>query len=152
MNVQDICHREVKTLARGDSALTAARLMRDDHVGCVVVVDMGAAGAVPVGIVTDRDIVVAVTALDLAPEEVTLGDIMGGELFTIKAGDELADALEVMRARGVRRLPVVDGAGVLAGIVAADDALAVLADEVSSLAYLVSREQRREREQRRVRV
>ncbi len=152
MQVQEICHRQVCTLARGDSALTAARAMRDQHVGCVVVVDAGSAGQVPVGLVTDRDIVVAVMALDLAPEEVTLGDIMGAELYTIKGEEHMADALEVMRARGIRRLPVVDDAGTLSGIVTADDLLAILSDQVSGLAYLVSCEQRRERERRRVKV
>ncbi|MEQ8662974.1 MAG: CBS domain-containing protein, partial [Gammaproteobacteria bacterium] len=152
MNVRDICHRQVSTLARGDNALDAARLMRDEHVGCVVVVDAGAAGPVPVGVVTDRDIVVAVTALDLAPEEVTLADIMGAELHVIKHDDGLSDALEVMRTRGIRRLPVIDDDGVLDGIVSADDILAMLADEVSSLASLVAREQRRERERRRIKV
>jgi CBS domain-containing protein len=77
---------------------------------------------------------------------------MGAEVYTIKGEERMADALEVMRARGIRRLPVIDDAGTLSGIVTADDLLAILSDQISGLAYLVSREQRRERERRRVKV
>lgn len=132
------------------SVIEAARLMRDRHVGCVIVTADAAADGVPQGILTDRDIVVAVLALNLDPEEVSVGDVMSPGPHTVGAGDTRAEALEIMRAKGVRRLPVVDTDGRLVGIVSADDLLGLVADEVSSLARLVSREQRREREVRRI--
>jgi len=148
MTIASCCQREVVTVSTTVSVIEAARLMRDRHVGCVVVTADAAGAGVPLGILTDRDIVVAVLALNLDPEEVSVGDVMSPGPYTVSAGDARSDALEIMRAKGVRRLPVVDTEGHLVGIVSADDLLGLLADEVSSLARLVSREQRREREVR----
>jgi CBS domain-containing protein len=150
MTIAAYCNREVVTVGLADSVIEAARLMRDRHVGCVIATADTTTGSVPLGILTDRDIVVAVLALNLDPEEVSVGDVMSPEPHTIGIGDARSDALEMMRAKGVRRLPVVDAEGRLVAIVSADDLLGVLADEVSSLARLVSREQRRERAVRRI--
>ena len=150
MTIASYCQREVVTVSATVSVIDAARLMRDRHVGCVIATVDGAADGVPVGVLTDRDIVVAVLALNLDPEEVSVGDVMSPGPHTVGIGDARSEALEIMRAKGVRRLPVVDTEGHLVGIVSADDLLGLVADEVSSLARLVSREQRREREVRRI--
>lgn len=150
MSIADYCNRDVVVVDPASSALDAARLMRDRHVGCVIACADGQPGQPPLGVLTDRDIVVAVLALNLDAEEVTVGDVMSTPAHCIGADAGLGEVLEVMRAKGVRRLPVVDGDGRLSGIVAADDLVALLADEMSSLAHLVVREQRRERELRRV--
>ena len=150
MNIADYCNRDVVIVDPAASVLDAARLMRDQHVGCVIACAGGGRDAAPVGVLTDRDVVVAVVALNLEAEEVTVGDVMSAPPHTVTSDANLTEALEIMRAKGVRRLPVVDTEGRVAGIVAADDLLALLADEMSSLAHLISREQRRERERRRV--
>ena len=150
MTIAAYCKREVTTVTPNVSVIEAARLMRDRHVGCVIATADATVDGAPLGILTDRDIVVAVLALNLDPEEVSVGDVMSSEPYTVGAGDARSDALEIMRAKGVRRLPVVDTDGHLVGIVSADDLLGLVADEVSSLARLVSREQRREREVRRI--
>ena len=119
--------------------------MRQHHVGCVIVVEDDAHGAIaPVGIVTDRDLVIEILAKGLEPEKVSLGDIMSFELVIAHEDDRLWDTLQRMRVKGVRRVPVVDRLGALKGILTSDDLLEVLAGEMSELAKLISREQLRE--------
>lgn len=152
MTIREVANYDVVALGRDDSVLEAARWMRDQHVGCVVVVDEPDGRRVPIGLLTDRDIVVAVIALDLEAEEVSIGDVMSDEIHAIAGHEGIADALEVMRSKGVRRLPVVDSDGRLEGIVSADDLVGILADEIGSLAHIVAREQIHEHEKRRVKV
>ena len=150
MTVNEIFNVDVVVVTRDDKVLEAARRMRDQHVGCVVVV--GDQRGVPVGILTDRDIVVAVVALNLDAEDLKVGDVMSEPVHTIKAEQDLSAAFELMRAQGVRRLPVVDRDGHLTGIVSADDLLERLAGDCAGLARMVAREQYRELETRRVKV
>ena len=145
MTIGTICNRDTVFTTRNSSIVDAAQLMRDHHVGDLVVVDEQAGRRVPVGIVTDRDLVIEILARQVEPGSVTIGDIMSGELVTARESDGLFDTLQHMRAKGVRRVPVVDAGGALAGIVAVDDFLDLLAEEISALARLVSREQTRER-------
>lgn len=145
MTIGTICNRDTVFTTRNSSIVDAAQLMRDHHVGDLVVVDEQAGRRVPVGIVTDRDLVIEILARQVEPGSVTIGDIMSGELVTARESDGLFDTLQRMRAKGVRRVPVVDAGGALAGIVAVDDFLDLLAEEISALARLVSREQARER-------
>lgn len=145
MTIGTICNRDTVFTTRNSSIVDAAQLMRDHHVGDLVVVDEQAGRRVPVGIVTDRDLVIEILARQVEPESVTVGDVMSGELVTARESDGLFDTLQRMRAKGVRRVPVVDAGGALAGIVAVDDFLDLLAEEISALARLVSREQARER-------
>ncbi|MBW8306487.1 MAG: CBS domain-containing protein, partial [Thiobacillus sp.] len=98
----------------------------------------------PVGIVTDRDIVVEVVAAGVNPDALKMGDIMGPEVATVREGEGLFEALRHMRDKGVRRMPVVDREGGLVGILTLDDLLSLLAEEMTELAKLVSRERQRE--------
>ena len=145
MTIGTICSRDTIFTTRSSSIVDAAQLMRENHVGDLVVVDEQAGRRVPVGIVTDRDLVVEILAKQVEPGSVTIGDIMSGELVTARESDGLFDTLQRMRAKGVRRVPVVGADGALAGIVAVDDFLDLFAEEITALARLVSREQARER-------
>jgi len=127
----------------------AAKLMRQFHVGDIVVTDKGNKHRVPVGLVTDRDIVLEVLAQDLDAANLTLGDIMAGDLVTVREDEGVLQAVQLMRAKGVRRIPVVDKEGTLVGIVSTDDLIDLLAEELGELAKLISREQKREAEIRR---
>ena len=98
----------------------------------------------PVGMLTDRDIVMEVLAQEVDPARLNVGDIMSTGLITVKQSEGVWRTIELMRAKGVRRIPVVDNDGALAGIVAADDLIALLADELGALAKLFAREQKRE--------
>ncbi len=149
MPVSELCNREVVIMSPRDTVLEAARLMRQHHVGDVLVVEERGKVRVPVGIVTDRDLVLEIVAPKLDAEAITVGDIMLTELATIKEDAGLFDAVGYMRSKGVRRLPVVDGQGGLIGILTLDDLIELLADEMSALAKLVRHEQRKETANRR---
>lgn len=144
MAVGEICNREVVVAEQTLSVVDAAQLMRSHHVGDLVVVEAGDGGKRPVGIVTDRDIVVEVVAAGVNPEALTVADIMSPELATVQEGEGVFEALCHMRARGVRRMPVVDCDGGLVGIITLDDLLGLLAEEMVELAKLVSHERQRE--------
>jgi CBS domain-containing protein len=148
MAIGDICNREVVIARRDNSVKQAAQLMREYHVGDLVVVDQSNGGRVPCGILTDRDVVVGVVAKGLDPEALKVGEVMWPELVMARETDGVSETIELMRAKGVRRVPIVDERGALVGIVTADDILDLLAEEMTALAKMVSREQRREAELR----
>src|SRR5574340_613686 len=108
MPIGEICNREVVIVQPNKSALEAAQLMRQHHVGDVVVVEERGGFRVPVGIVTDRDLVVEVVAPGLDPSVITVGDIMVPELATVTENIGVFEAIQYMRTKGVRRLPVVE--------------------------------------------
>jgi CBS domain-containing protein len=150
MSIGEICTRETVFTTRETTVATAARLMRHHHVGTLVVVEqMNGGRRVPVGIVTDRDAVVEVMATGLDPNAITVGDIMGPDLVTARESEGVLETMQIMRYKGVRRLPIVDKDGQLVGIVSIDDLLEVLAEEFSELAKIVAREQARETSSRR---
>ena len=148
MTIGEICTREVVYVGRNDSAAEAARLLRQHHVGCLVVLDPAEAGGKPVGVVTDRDIAIGIVAAALDAERTPVEAVMRPGLASIREDEGLGRAVALMRAEGVRRLPVVDATGALVGIVSADDLLELVAEEVSGLAAMLGREFRREREER----
>jgi CBS domain-containing protein len=123
--------------------------MREHHVGSLVVVDESARGRKPVGILTDRDIAIEVVAAGVAPASVTVGEIMGPDLVTAREGDEPWETIQLMRQKGIRRVPVVDGKGILVGIVTVDDLLEIIAEEIDGLAKVITAEQTREARTRR---
>lgn len=148
MAIGEICNREVIIAPRETTVLDAARLMRQHHVGDLVIVDVVSGKRVPVGIVTDRDIVLEVVTMELDAAVLTAGDIMGTELATIGESEGVFETIRYMRTKGVRRIPVVNAQGGLVGILSLDDLLELLAEEMNELAKLVSREGARERQSR----
>lgn len=149
MPVSEICNREVVYALRDNSTLEAARLMRQHHVGDLVVVEDRGGARIPVGIVTDRDLVVEIIATELDPSAISVGDVMLPDLAVVKDDVGLFESIQYMRAVGVRRMPVVNASGGLVGILALDDLLELLAEEMSALARLVKHEQKKERLNRR---
>jgi CBS domain-containing protein len=149
MAIGEICSREVLFARRDTTVKAAAALMRESHIGSIIVVDEPNGKRIPAGILTDRDIVVAVVALGLDPNAIQVGDVMGQELLAVREDAGVAETVELMRMKGVRRLPVTDAAGALVGIIAADDILTLLAEEMSALAKMISREHKREEKMRR---
>ncbi len=144
MPIGEICTREVVVASRDTSVLEAAQLMRQHHVGAVVVADAANGKRRPVGMVTDRDLVMEVMAPQINASSVTVGDIMQQELNSIQENSGVFEAVQFMRAKGVRRLPVVDKQGWLIGIVSMDDLLALLAEEMNEMAGVISHEQSKE--------
>ena len=144
MNIDEICTREVIIANRSDSALEIAKLMRQYHVGDVVVVDRLDDQNIPVGIITDRDIVLELVAKEIDVSSVCAGDIMSTELLLAVESEQLSDVVQKMQARGVRRTPIVDERGGLIGIVTGDDLIEVISEQLGSLVSLVSKGEQRE--------
>lgn len=144
----EICTRSVSIAFRDTPLNGAARLMRENHVGCLVVVDDSAGQRIVVGMLTDRDIVTAVVASDLDPAALSAGEVMTTDLVTAREDDSLIDLMRTMRRKGVRRIPVVGGQGELVGLVTLDDVLAILAEELGLLVAAIDSEGQRERQMR----
>lgn len=149
MSVRNHCNREVVTVERDAPIRDAVNLMRSDHVGDVVVVEKSDGGHAPVGILTDRDIVVQILAEDVDIDAVNVTDVMSYELVTLPEATTLVDAIWILRENGVRRAPVVDDNGLLTGIITVDDILAVIAEQLTDLVQVIAIEQAREGRERR---
>lgn len=149
MAIGEICNREVIVVTQETTIGEAAQLMRQYHVGDVIVVTEEDGRRKPAGIVTDRDVVVEVVATGLDPATLTVGDIMVPDLATVPEKTGVFEAIRYMRDQGVRRMPVVGEDGSLVGILALDDLLELLAEELGALARLVAREQGKEIQNRR---
>jgi CBS domain-containing protein len=144
MNAGEICNREVVVAYRKTTLAEAAKLMRDHHVGSLVVVVDRQAERVPIGILTDRDLTVAVLAKGAEPLSLETGDVMSTELTTVREADSVTEVLRLMRDRGVRRLPVLTPSGALAGIVTIDDVLDIVAEQLGDVVHAIERERVRE--------
>lgn len=144
MAIGEICNREVIVVTRETTVTKAAQLMRQYHVGDVVVALEKGGVRTPLGILTDRDIVVEAVAGGLDPAGLSVGEIMTPDLATVEENTGVFESIRYMRDKGVRRMPVVDGDGDLIGILALDDLLDLLAEELGALARLIAREQNRE--------
>jgi len=149
MNAGEICQRNVVTIAKRGSLKDAAELMREHHVGDVVVVDDVGGREVPVGILTDRDIVVELVAKGLRLDEVDVGDVMSFELVTSRDDEDVWQVARRMSDKGVRRMPIVDGRGALLGILSADDLLGAAVRYLSDVYRLLLRERQQEAQTRR---
>ncbi len=137
MSIGRICEREVDTASAEESVQAAAQRMGTRHVGTLIVVDEQ---HTPVGVVTDRDIAIRVVAQGRDPHRTSVGEVMSADVLTIPQEIEVEKALTLMRAKTVRRLPVVDEQGHLVGVVSLDDILTLLAREFRELSQLLSEE------------
>jgi len=145
MTIGKVCNREVVFIHAQASVPEAARLMREYHVGDLVVTKEKTGKRVPVGIVTDRDIVLEVIAEGVGMDDVSVGDIMSDNLVTARESDGLLETVKVMRAKGIRRLPVVNDDNELVGILSVDDLIDLFSEQIVDLARLIAREQSREK-------
>ncbi len=148
MSVGEICNREVIIISREGTICEAAELMRKYHVGDVVIVEEKNEESIPVGILTDRDIVVLLIAPNVDLNSVTVGDVMSFELESVREEDDVMDTIKQMRSKGVRRVPVVNQRGGLEGILAVDDLIELFAEQLTDLTKLIMRGQQREHEKR----
>lgn len=149
MSIRELCNRDLVAVGRDDTVLKAAELMRQNHVGDVLVIEKKHDTTVPVGIVTDRDVVIEIVAPGLDPSVITVGDIMQPHLSTIEEDAEVFHAIKLMTSKGIRRLPVIDKYGSLVGILTLDDLLLIMAKESFSIAMLLNNERKNESIKRR---
>jgi len=149
MLLNEICTPDVVYCGADSTALAAARLMRERHVGDVVVVDEPNGDQTPIGLVTDRDIVVEVIAKEQDPAKVTVREIMRTPVVVAHATEDVSAAVERMKAHGVRRIPVMGESQRLVGILCLDDLLKQMVADAGALVDIVSHEQSREHRTRR---
>ena len=145
MKVGDYCKQGVVTVTSTADVAEVARLMRDEHVGFLVVVAGDDPQRTPIGVITDRDIVVEVLARDVDPRQVTASDIMSAKPLIATESDDLNEVIQGMRIAGVRRMPVMALSGSLMGVIALDDALDVVTGLMCDICGSVRNEQRQER-------
>ena len=148
MRVGEICNREVVVIDEDSSVIEATRVMREYHVGDVVIVKPGNGKQIPVGILTDRDVALEIVAKGIAADSVSVGDAMSLELTTVSEDDDLMHVIEIMRDNGIRRVPVVDFDDTLVGILTVDDVLDLLSEILIDIAHLVDSQRRREEKTR----
>ncbi len=146
MSIGEYCNRDVVIVNKTESVQEAISLMRSEHVGAVVVVDQINDAIIPVGMLTDRDIVVEVLAENIDLQSVNISDVMSFDLLVLPESIDLMDAIKRMRSKGVRRTPIVNDGGALVGIISVDDLLDLLAEQMIDLAKLISKEQILEQE------
>lgn len=147
MNVGEICRRDVATVRPFDELVPAARLMREKHVGYLVVVEPAVAEKTwrPIGVLTDRDLVVGVLAREADPRALRVEDVMTRKPVVVMLSDSVAHALHEMKRIGVRRLPIVGDNGELAGVISLDDIVEALAGQLQDVAGSMRHEQRIEK-------
>lgn len=148
MRIGGIATLEAVHCKREASVLEAALLMRQHHVGDLIVVDEVKGELMPVGILTDRDIVVSITAEGLDSKSIEVGDIMSTELLAASEDADVHETIERMRFKGVRRMPVISNSGKLVGIVSVDDLMEFLAEEMTELSRISLRQQSIEKQVR----
>lgn len=131
MAIKECCNIGVVCCNPDTPLSDVAALMRKHHVGDVIVIEDKEGERYPLGVVTDRDIVIETLSVQIDASVFTAGDIMSAPLVTIHEEAGFVETLRLMRDNKIRRMPVVTEAGVLAGIVTADDVINLLAMELS---------------------
>jgi CBS domain-containing protein len=149
MKLKDLCVLDVASCTPESTVAEAARLMRQHHTGDLVVLDDADEEREPVGIITDRDIVLEVLAKGRDPGKTAVREIMSTQLVVASESEDYAEALQRMATHGVRRVPVVDDKRCVVGIVTLDDMLRVHAAQANRLLDIVGKEQVREQRTRR---
>lgn len=148
MKVADVCKRAVIAIDNRMDIAAAAELMRVHHVGFLVVYRSGDEIRRPIGVLTDRDIVIEVIAKKVDPVTVTVDDLMSRQPLVAQEFEEVGDVLQAMRIAGVRRVPVVDAREALVGVIAIDDIFDVITGFMCDITGSVKNEQRAERRSR----
>ncbi len=140
MDLKKLGSKRVVTVTADTSLEDAARLMRENHVGDVVIVESKGSKKIPIGILTDRDIVMATIALGAPAAPLATGDIMTSDLVTIKEDESLNHLIDLMKEKGVKRVPIVGKDCDLLGIIALEDVMALLTKELAALAEVGKRQ------------
>jgi len=133
MSIESLLRRPVQTLPPDASCREAAQLLRDEGVGCVVISE----DERPLGIVTDRDLVVRVMASGRDPDKTPIRDVMSGEPVFLADERGIDQVVATMRQERIRRIPIVDAEGRLEGVVTLDDLLPLLARQLGELAEAI---------------
>jgi len=137
MSLKALMTEDVTYLPATASVLDAAQFMVNMNVGSVIVTDDKDS---PTGLITDRDVVAKVLALEKDSKTTKIGEIMVSPVVTISEDKGIFDATEVMSTHGIRRLPVTDANGKLTGVISLDDVLVLLGNEMQNVAATLKKE------------
>ena len=142
---REFCSQTVYVVHRTNTLVEVARRMREHHVGALVVVEERGRLRMPVGVLTDRDLVVSVLAKDAEHlQSLRVGDVITDAAITVRDEASLEEVLRAMQSHGVRRMPVVDREGGLVGVVTFDDVLRHLAGQLADLSRALTHERQHE--------
>ena len=144
MKVGEICNQEVIIAQKEESLLEAGKRMREFHVGSLVVIQESEGERIPIGILTDRDILMEVLSEGVPLEKIEVRDIMSSSPVTVSQEEGVFETIDLMRRHGIRRVPVVDAQRSLVGVLALDDLLEFLSEELKSLSKIFSFQQEQE--------
>lgn len=136
MPLIDFCKAPVYTIAPDKFAIEAAELMRDKKIGCLVVTEFEK----PIGILTDRDLMIRVLAEGKDPSTTKIRDIMTSEPVMVPETVGVWELVQTMKKHGVRRFPVLAGDGKLVGMITLDDLIELIGDEMSGLGEAIASE------------
>jgi predicted transcriptional regulator len=141
MSVQSVYNPNVATIDHDEDARRAAQMMRETHVGDLIVTESRDGRLTPVGTVTDRDIVIELVAREMNPADIRVGDMIYRDLVSVREDAGIAFALQEMRKGGVRRVPVVNAHGELVGVLVLDDVIEYLARQLDEVAGTIRHQQ-----------
>jgi len=136
MTITELCHNKIVAVDSQCSIQAAAKVMKDNNVGDVLVVR----NQKPVGILTDRDIVIRLAADAIDLDLVTVGNVMSEDLVVFDEHADIKEAIDTMAEKGVRRAPIINAAGTIIGITSVDDLLILLADELNKISKLLQKQ------------
>jgi CBS domain-containing protein len=139
MKAGELCIRNVATATAGDTVMEAARRMAEFRVGDLIVVeDRPRDRPRPIGIITDRDLVVRVLACpDRSPATTTIGQVMRSGLVTAYEDEDIERIVAAMRDHAIRRIPIIDRGGGLRGILSLDDVLGWMREQLEAATRLL---------------
>lgn len=143
MSVGEMCTRNVVVIDREESVVSAAKLMRQYSVNDVVVIEKRAGKPVPIGLVSETDIITKVIAPELDPSHLRVAEIMTVCPALVAQHQEILPTIELMREQGMVRVPVVDENGILVGIITMHDMVDLLAEELNDLIRALKRSKRK---------
>jgi len=146
MLVKDVMSSPVVTISEDASANRAAELMESDKLGCIIVTNKEGK---PLGIITERDLVVRVLAKNVKPDTIRSGEVMTSPLITIEPDASISEAARRMSRLDVRRLGVIYK-GQLIGLLSSKDILSVVPDLLETIQEktLIERENKAEEEEK----
>lgn len=148
MKIGDVCRHDAVSIANTEGITEAARLMREHHVGFLIVHQLGDDLRRPIGVLTDRDLVLEVMAKKVDPETLKVDDVMTRQPLVAIESEDVSDLLQAMQLAGIRRVPVADIRGALTGVIAIDDVFDIVTTFMCNITGSIKHEQRVERRAR----
>lgn len=144
MSVKSVCRTNVVTISPKASVLMAAQVMKQEHMGSLVVAEATNGARKPLGILTDRDIVRLIVANEADARSLQVEDVMTRDVQCLQEDEGIYKAMKKMRQLGLRRMPVVRKDGSLLGIVSLDDFMELLADELNQISGVSATQRKKE--------